>query len=136
MRTEELISTMSNSSASGYDGLDSLSIKSAIKGLVAPIRHLVNVSLTSSNFAMKWKISELTPRLKSKEMDRSATSSYRPIAVLPTVSKIVERAAQQQLLLFFESTGQLNPSCHTYRKSLSTTMTLMRRPLSFIGKTS
>ena len=37
----------------------------------------------------------------------------------------MERAAQQQLLKFFESTSQLNPSCHSYRKGLSTTTTLL-----------
>ena len=51
-------------------------------------------------------------------------ASYRPVAVLSTVSKLIERAAQQQLLEFFETTKQLNPSNHAYRRHLSTTTTL------------
>ena len=53
------------------------------------------------------------------------TSSYRPVTVLPTILKLVERAVQQQLLDFMERTQQLNPSCHAYRKNLSTKTTLM-----------
>ena len=122
--TETLISTLSNSSAAGHDGLDTLAIKAGTKGLVEPICHLINTSLSQSKFCMKWKLSGLTPRLKSKELDRDSTSSYRPVAVLPSLSKVVERAAQQQLLEYFERTNQLNPSCHAYRKSMSTTTTL------------
>ena len=72
--TEKLIMTLSNSSAAGYDNLDALALKSAPRGLVAPLRHLVNLSLKSSKFAMKWKIAELTPRLKDKNLDRTEAS--------------------------------------------------------------
>ena len=123
--TEKLISTLSNSTASGFDGLDALAIKSAKKGLVIPVRHLINASIKSSKFSMKWKIAEISPRLKSKDLDRNITSSYRPVSVLPTISKIVERVAQQQLLRYMEDTGQLNHGCHAYRKALSTMTTLI-----------
>ena len=58
-------------------------------------------------------------------MDRLSTSSFRPVAALNTISKLAERAAQQQLLNFLEKTGQLNKSNHAYRKNLSTTTTLI-----------
>ena len=74
---------------------------------------------------MKWKLGKVTPRLKSKGLDTSDTSSYRPVTVLPTTSKLVERATQHQLLLFMESTGQLNSSNHAYRKFMSMTTMLM-----------
>ena len=51
-------------------------------------------------------------------------SSFRPVAILPTVSKLIERAAQLQLLTFMEQSGQMNPSSHAYRKNFSTTTTL------------
>ena len=45
--------------------------------------------------------------------------------VLSTLSKIVERTAQTQLLNFFEDQNLLNPSNHAYRKLHSTTTTLL-----------
>ena len=108
----------------GHDQLDSISIKSGGISLIAPIRHLVNLSLLSGKVAMKWKLSCLTPRLKSRELDRLSVSSYRPIAVLPYISKVAERVAQQQLMKFLEESEQINPSSHAYRKYYSTTTTL------------
>ena len=76
-------------------------------------------------FARKWKFARLLPRLKGSDLPRTDTSSYRPVAVLTTSSKLVERSAQQQLLAFLETTQQLNTSNHAYRRNLSTTMTLV-----------
>ena len=53
-----------------------------------------------------------------------SVNSYRPIAALPTVSKLVERTAQQQIINFLEETQQINNCNHAYRKHLSTTTTL------------
>ena len=122
--TLTLISSLSDSESFGQDCIDSLSIKSVAGEISGPIRHLINTSLKSRKFAMKWKTAKVTPRLKGRGMDRMDVSSFRPVAVLSTVSKLVERAAQQQLLKFMEETCQLNPSSHAYRQHLSTTTTL------------
>ena len=121
---DEMIATLANSSSFGHDGLDSLSIKAAATNLRCPLQYIINSSLRTSNFPMKWKLARIIPRLKSPELDRNDVSSFRPISVLATVSKLVERAAQGQLLKFLESTQQLNPSCHAYRAKMSTTTTL------------
>ena len=120
-----LISTLSESTSFGHDKLDSIAIKAAADLLNRPLQHIVNTSLKNSQFCQKWKLSKLTPRLKGSGLDKLSTSSYRPVAALNTVSKLVERAAQQQLLKFLEKTGQINKSNHAYRKCLSTTTTLM-----------
>ena len=120
----QLISSLSESTALGHDNLDSISLKSVAPLLIRPLIHIVNTSLMTSKFARKWKFARLTPRLKSKELDRNCISSYRPVAVLTTTSKLVEKAGQQQLLTFLETTRQLNKSNHAYRKHHSTTTTL------------
>ena len=118
------ISSLSNSTAFGNDNLDSLGIKQGGISLITPIRHIINTSLIGGKVAMKWKLAALNPRLKASDLDRQSVSSYRPIAVLPSVSKLVERAAQNQLQKYFEDSGQINPSSHAYQKYLSTTTTL------------
>ena len=125
VETAKLISSLSDSNALGHDGMDSIAIKTAASRLLKPVQHLVNTSLKKGKFAQKWKISRITPRLKNKGLDRLECSSYRPVAVLSTISKLVERTAQQQLLKYLEDTGQLNSSNHAYRKNMSTTTTLM-----------
>ena len=63
--------------------------------------------------------------LKASDMDRLSPVSYRPVAILPTILKLVECAAQSQLLDFLESTKQFYPSSHAYRTGHSTTTSLI-----------
>ena len=125
LETSKIIQSMSNSTALGHDSLDSKGIKDCSVHLAKQINHMINVSLTTGTFAHKWKFTKLSPTLKNKELDPYSVSLYQPIAILPTVSKLVERAAQLQLLSFLESSGQFNGSCHAYRKQFSITTTLM-----------
>ena len=73
---------------------------------------------------MKWKLAKILPLLKEKDSDKLDPAQYRPISLLSTIAKIVERAAQTQLLEFLETSEQLNPNSHAYRSGLSTTTTL------------
>ena len=123
--TVNLIGQLGNSTSFGIDEIDALAIKAATVHLTTPIRHLVNVSLMSSTYANKWKLSKLVPLLKSKELNKLHPSSYWPIAILPTISKIVEKAAQKQILEFFEVNKMLNENLHAYRQNRSTTTTLI-----------
>ena len=122
--TDLLISTLSNSSAMGHDNFDAKGIKEARSQLVKPIRHIINSSLRNGKFVMKWKCARITPRHKNSDLDRVSVSSFRPVAVLPVVSKLLERTVQKQLLSHFEDNKLFNQSCHAYRKERSTTTTI------------
>ena len=124
--TVKMIGKLGNTTACGLDEIDAHSIKLAADSLILPIKHLVNTSLCQARFANQWKISKTIPILKDKNLDKTCPSSYRPIALLSTISKVVERAAQIQLLAHFENSGQFNPNSHGYRQGLSTTTTLIQ----------
>ena len=119
VETAKFVAALSDSTSFGHDQIDSIAIKSASSQLICPLQFLINSSLGKSKFARKWKFSKLTPTLKSKDCNRMLPSSYRPVAVLSTVSKIVEHVAQSQLLEHFEKSGLLNPSNHAYRRHLT-----------------
>ena len=104
--------------------IDALSIKAAAQHLVLPIRHLVNTSLRTSEYATRWKIAKTVPLHKDKDLSKLDPASFRLIALLLTLSKLVERAAQQQILEYMEKTFQMNASCHAYRAGLSMTTSL------------
>ena len=123
--TVKYISTLSNSTTFGTDNIDALSIKAAALYLAPPIKHLINTSLKTSKFANKWKLAKLVPLLKANDLNRMLPDSYRPIAILPTLSKLVERAAQRQILEHFEEHKLLNDNGHAYRMGYSTTTTLL-----------
>ena len=63
---------------------------------VEPIANIINKSIDQCVFPTEWKLANVTPVLKKKG-DTSLTN-YRPISVLPTLSKLLERFIQQQLM--------------------------------------
>ena len=72
------------------------------------------------------ELSRLIPILKSKDASRLSPASYRPIALLPVVSKIVERTVQTQLQDHMEKNHLLNTNGHAYRRDLSTSTAIMQ----------
>ena len=124
LETSNLVSKLGNSVSYGHDGIDALSFKLILPTILIPLNHIINTSLRKGKFAMKWKLSKVIPLLKSKDSNRLDAGEYRPVSLLSTTSKVVERAAQLQLLKFFEDSGQLNNSGHAYRTGLSTTTTV------------
>ena len=91
--TLRMIGKLGNSTACRLDELDGHAIRLAVEILVLPIKHIINTSLTEARFANKWKISKTIPLLKNKDLNKLSPSSYRPVALLSTISKVVERAA-------------------------------------------
>ena len=59
----------------------------------------MNLSISSEKFPSSWKAAKITPIFKSGS--RSVPKNYRPISVLPIVSKLLEKAAQQALKYYF-----------------------------------
>ncbi|GAG77400.1 unnamed protein product, partial [marine sediment metagenome] len=54
-----------------------------------PLAYICNLSIFTSVFLSKWKMAKVTPIYK--DGDKSDVSNYRPISVLPIISKILER---------------------------------------------
>ena len=121
-----LISSLGNSTSFGHDMIDSMSVKLVATSVYKPLRHIVNMSIRLSTFAMKWKMAKIVPLLKSKDLNKMDPQSYRPVSLLPLVSKLTERAIQKQLSEHLESTGQMNQNKHAYRKSMSTSTALIQ----------
>ena len=119
-QTAELLKQLGNSKSSGHDQLDSYSLKIASTNLLQPIQYIINQSLLSGVFPNKWKIAQLIPLHKGKGSCTFNPSNYRPISILPVVSKLAERAVQHQLINFMDQTSQLNRNHHAYRTHHST----------------
>ena len=64
------------------------------------IYHNFNNSLFSSNFPTILKAADILPTHKNK--DKSVIENYRPISILPTLSKIYERCMYDQMYKYFD----------------------------------
>ena len=123
---EKMVTKMKNSHSFGRDRIDAITIKLAAPILIPVLTHVGNLSLGTGKFPAKWKLARILPLLKSKESDTNDPASYRPISLLPLISKICERAVQVQLVKYLEETHQLHENHHTYRSRLSTTTELIQ----------
>ena len=75
---------------------------------------------------MKWKTARVIPVPKSKDTSRLLPSSYRPISLLPVLSKLVERTVQVQLQKHFENFDLFHQNGHAYRPNRSTSTAIMQ----------
>ena len=120
------LNTLGNGGSFGHDSLDAISIKAVAPSIIKPLHHIVNLSLTESSFANRWRIGRVIPLHKGKRLDRKSSSSYRPISLLPLVSKIVEKTAQKQILEFMEKSKQFNSNNNAYRKYYNTATAIIQ----------
>ena len=62
--TLNLLKKLGSSTAQGIDGIDANTLKLAANEIATPLNFIINMSLTTSTFANKWKISKIVPILK------------------------------------------------------------------------
>ena len=62
-----------------------------------------NESLEKSNFPDCLKLANVTPAFQTGA--RTSKNNYRPVSILPNLSKLFERWISKQLSVFFESTS-------------------------------
>ena len=77
---------ISDSKATGDDGVPIRFIKMCSDITSPIICHIINLSLTKNIIPQEWKNATVTPLFK--EGDRTQACNYRPISILPAISKI------------------------------------------------
>ena len=92
-----VIRSLKNTAALGTDGISVAALKLGAPALAAPIAHLARISFTTGIVPDGFKTSILRPVYKGKGKPRTAASSYRPVAILPAMSKILERLVMERL---------------------------------------
>lgn len=117
------ICKMSNNKSSGIGNFNVKLLKLAAPIICHSLAYICNLSLQTSVFPHDWKRAKVTPIYK--DGDKADVSNYRPISVLPIISKIIERAVHNQLYNFFTKNNILNECQSGFRSNHSTTTTLL-----------
>ena len=121
----KIISSLKNSKASGMDMLDTSIIKLVKEDITPAVCHIVNLSIQTNKFPTKWKIAKIIPLYKGKGC-KLDPKNYRPVAILPILSKVLERAMFVQVLSHMDKNNYFNPSHHAYRSFHSTTTAMLQ----------
>ena len=104
--------------ACGIDNIPAKLIKDGAEELCAPLMFLANYSFRSGVFPTQEKCGKINPLHKSGT--HTSMDNYRPISVLNTLSKVIERLAYQQISDYLESNNLLCPHQYGFRRGRST----------------
>ena len=115
---------MKNKKSVGLDGISMHILKMSTPVIIPSLTHLFNKSLAEGVFPSQWKMTKLIPLLKSG--DKSCPANYRPIAILPCVSKVLEKIVQKQLTSYLKTNNLLSTAQSGFRDKHSTTTALLR----------
>ena len=117
-KISQVIEHLKNKSSSGVDGISNNLIKMARCELVKPLTKIINQMLHTGIFPEQLKISKVLPLHKAN--DKMSLTNYRPIALLPSISKIFECVLLEQSTNHFTDNNLLSPQQYGFRAKHST----------------
>ena len=91
----EYINKLPTNKSTDHDGLSARVLKLIAPVLKTPLVEMMNISIDSSVFPSEWKTALVAPL--HRDGPRDDVNNYRPIAVLPVLSKILERHVTKSL---------------------------------------
>ncbi len=124
--TEEahkIILGLKNSHTAGTDGISSKILIAIAPAIANPLSYCINLSLLSGVVPKMIKIARVIPIFKSG--DKNSITNYRPISVLPTISKIFERIVYTRLNKYLDKCNILSSSQYGFRKKSTTCMAIL-----------
>ena len=119
-----VIKALSNSSATGVDYIDTKTIKLVANEITPVLTYIINLSIETSVFPDTWKWAKVIPLLKTSSADPILPKSYRPVALLPVLSKVLEKVVFGQLVQYLEKNNLIHPNLHGSRAGHNTSTAL------------
>ncbi|XP_064191712.1 dual specificity mitogen-activated protein kinase kinase 5 isoform X2 [Anguilla rostrata] len=107
------------------DPIPSKFLQSISSELLPYLSSIVNSSLSSGHVPSVFKTARVTPLLKKPTLDPSDVANYRPVSLLPFLSKTLERAVLKQLTSFLHQNNLLDPHQSGFRSGHSTETALL-----------
>jgi hypothetical protein len=117
---DNIIKSLTKKNSSGYDNLSTKLLKSLDKNINILLALIVNQSITQGIFPDKLKLAIVSPIYKEQNLDIHNFSSYRPISLLPAISKVFERVVYIQVYNYMNTNNLFHLSQYGFRKSHST----------------
>ena len=94
METWFFIKSVPPKNSQGFDGISSKLMNSAASNLVIPMTTIINKCFSTGSFPTQLKTAKISPVFKKGNPE---PSNFRPISLLSCFSKVIEKAAANQL---------------------------------------
>ena len=112
------IDNLKNKNCSGHDGISNKLLKLIGHVLCKSVTLIINQMLRSCFFPDSFKTAKNISIYKKE--DSALLSNYRPISLLPTISKVSERIICNQVYRYFNDNGLLAEQQYGFRLQHST----------------
>ena len=115
--------TLSSSKATGIDKIPIKILKLSANIIAPSMTKLFNYSILNGDFPHDWKIAKVIPLYKKGL--KTMLDNYRPISILPAVSKAFENILYDQLYSYLSNSGILSKYQFGFRRHHSTSTALL-----------
>lgn len=95
-KVSKFLQNLDVSKATGTDTLGPRLLRISAPYIANEINYICNQSIKTSTFPEKWKEAKVTPLFKKGSCED--VNNYRPISILPTLSKILEKHVHDSLM--------------------------------------
>jgi len=119
----KLLNSLDVHKSTGPDKLPTKIIKMCALLIYEPLTKLFNMSLNTATFPTIWKVANITPIFKNKD-SASNPLNYRPISLLPCLSKFLERIVFNRIYEHLTTNHLLSDKQSGYRPHHSTQLQL------------
>ena len=112
-KVSKLLSAMDTSKATGTDNVGPRLLKLAAPYISDDITYICNQSINKSTFPRKWKEAKVSPLHKNGPHDD--VNNYRPISILPVLSKVLEKHVHDCLSVYLNENNLLHRTQSGFR---------------------
>ena len=109
--------------STGPDGISVKFVKMVANSIAGPLTAIINNCIRKYYFLKAWKNARISPIPKIDQA--KSEEHFRPISILPTLSKVFEELVALQMTTFCEFESVLRDTISSFRKGHSTITVLM-----------
>ena len=120
-----IIEKLKNSEACGHDDISTNALKCLKYSLAPSLAHIINLSFRTGKYPKIWKLAKIIPLYKNSG-EKTDQTKYRPIALLPVFSKVIEKVMAKALNRHLENNSLYSDKQHGYRRKRSTATALIQ----------
>lgn len=124
LEISQIIKSLKNTNAEGYDGISTKAIKYCVNELVPVLTYLINFSFKEGIFPELLKTSLVKPIFKKG--DKSNINNYRPITLISIFAKIFEKAMYKRIIGFIDKFDIIKKEQFGFQKNKNTTLAASR----------
>jgi hypothetical protein len=118
-----ILKNMDKKNSPDLDGISLTLLKHIATEISLPLSHIFNLSLQTGTFPTKLKTSRVVPIFKAG--DKTSCDNYRPISLVSSISKILEKAVANRLVNHLTGNNLLYEHQYGFLKGKSTEQNLI-----------